>query len=200
MRGAVLHGIGWKVGEHRMRRHYGIDWNVDFVSGYHPEDRKYVNIAGDTMCRGIFEWGVKMVSQCIRETSLTLQNQEIPYGYVHKLDVCNKYTEREWTAIKLNLVSTLYFCESKDPPKYQSSSSGTRDAQSRITVPGAQTLCKVTVDAKSLPASTVTKKRSPLGKSYYNVSYVLAIKFLTTLEFNVMCDEMVVGSVVADYI
>ena len=33
--------------------------------------------------------------------------------------------------------------------------------------------------------------------SYYNV---LAVKFLTTLEFNLICNERVIGSVVADYI
>ena len=128
MRGAVLHGIGWKVGERRIRRHYGISWNVSFISGYHPEDRKFVDIDGRILCRHVFEWGVKMVSRCIRETSLTFQNQEIPYGHVHKINVCNKYTEQEWAAIKVNLISTLYFHESKDAPEYQSSSSGTGDS------------------------------------------------------------------------
>jgi len=63
-----------------------------------------------------------------------------------------------------------------------------------------QTLCTVTVDAKSLPASAVTKKHSSSGKTYYKVCYVLAVKFLTTLEFKLMCDERVIGAVVADFI
>jgi len=126
MRGAVLHGIGWKVGERRMRRHYGINWSVPFITGRHPEDRKFVDIAGDTLCRGVFEWAVRMVSKCVRDTPLTLQDQEIPYGYVHKINVRSLYTEQQWTAIKLDLVSTLYFCERKKAPKYLSSSEGIR--------------------------------------------------------------------------
>jgi hypothetical protein len=128
MRGAVLHGIGWKVGEHRMRRHYGICWNVPFISGYHPEDRKFVDIDDETLCRNVFKWVVKMVSRCIRETSLTFQNQEVPYGHVHNLEVHRTYSEQTWAANKIELVSTLYFCESKDAPEYRSLLLGTGDA------------------------------------------------------------------------
>lgn len=63
-----------------------------------------------------------------------------------------------------------------------------------------RSLCKVKVDAKHLPASAVKKKVSPFGVRYYQVSFQLAIKFLTTLEFKLVCDDEVIGSVVADYI
>lgn len=65
---------------------------------------------------GLCEWFLDA-----SETPLTLQNQEIPYGYVYEIDVVSLYTEREWTAKKLDLVSTLYFCERKSAPKYLSS-------------------------------------------------------------------------------
>ena len=56
------------------------------------------------------------------------------------------------------------------------------------------------MDAKKLPAIAVKKRVSPSGRSYYHVSYILAVQFLTTLEFKLMCNERVIGSVVADYI
>jgi hypothetical protein len=61
-------------------------------------------------------------------------------------------------------------------------------------------LAKVTVARSTFPASAFERKLNPHGRVYYSVSFVVAIHFLTTLEFKVMVDGRVVGSAIADYL
>jgi len=75
MRGAVLSQLGLKVGEHRMRRNYGVVYGVPFVSGRHPIQRKYIRIAGGTFCRGVFDWFAIMVCRPSRSYSLISESE-----------------------------------------------------------------------------------------------------------------------------
>ena len=61
MRGAVLSKLGLKVGEHRMRRNYGLLYDEPFAPG-HPVHRKFVGLDGVTYCDGVFNWFAKLVS------------------------------------------------------------------------------------------------------------------------------------------
>jgi hypothetical protein len=65
---------------------------------------------------------------------------------------------------------------------------------------GVRTLATVTVDATDPPATVVEKNVNGEGNVYYSVSFVVAIHFLTTLEFKVIVDGKVVASTVADYL
>jgi hypothetical protein len=66
---------------------------------------------------------------------------------------------------------------------------------------GVRRIAGVTFDLKHLPLWSTTKRMSPNRHlSYYKVSYDLVISFLTTLEFKVMVDDTVYGSVVAEYV
>ena len=57
MQGAVLHGLGYNlVKERHIRRSYGVISSPEFVSGQHPEERKYEDESGTTRCRGVMEW------------------------------------------------------------------------------------------------------------------------------------------------
>jgi hypothetical protein len=54
-------------------------------------------------------------------------------------------------------------------------------------------------DARMLPQAAVSKKLSYLGATYYEVSYQVALHFLTTLEFKIMSNETLIGTAVVDY-
>ena len=60
MRGATLYKLGLKVGEHYMRRHYGVQYSVSFVEGCHPHYLKSTHIDGLDYCDHVFNWVAKM--------------------------------------------------------------------------------------------------------------------------------------------
>jgi len=60
-------------------------------------------------------------------------------------------------------------------------------------------LATITVDLKKLPQSAVFKRRNLSGIDYYSVSYSLKIRFVTTLEYTLVCKGETYGSVVAEY-
>jgi hypothetical protein len=61
-------------------------------------------------------------------------------------------------------------------------------------------LCTVKGDARMFPQAAVSKKFSYLGGTYYEVSFEVALHFLTTLEFKIMSNEMLIGTAVVDYV
>jgi hypothetical protein len=60
-------------------------------------------------------------------------------------------------------------------------------------------LCKLEVDAKTLPPEAIEERQSPLGFTYYEIKHQIAIEFGTALEFKVMFDGKVLGTVAAQY-
>lgn len=50
-----------------------------------------------------------------------------------------------------------------------------------------------------LPPAAIEKKLSPLGFTYYEIKHQIAIEFGTGLEFKVMYDKEVLGTVEAQY-
>jgi hypothetical protein len=73
MRGAVLYELGLKVGEHCMRRHYGIVLSVPFLQGQHPPHRKSIHFDGLEYCTGVFDWLSKMVQMLSMELIVEFQ-------------------------------------------------------------------------------------------------------------------------------
>jgi hypothetical protein len=55
------------------------------------------------------------------------------------------------------------------------------------------------VDLKKLPQSAVVKCRNLSGIDYYSVNYSLRIRFVTTLEYMLVCEGKTYGSVVAEF-
>jgi len=64
---------------------------------------------------------------------------------------------------------------------------------------GDRRLVTVTADLKSLPTSAVSARVNQLGVPYYAISFSLRIRFLTTLEYTLLYENQVYGSVVAEY-
>lgn len=50
-----------------------------------------------------------------------------------------------------------------------------------------------------LPQAAVSKKFGLSEGTYYEVSYQMALHFLTTLEFKIMSNEKLIGTAVVDY-
>jgi len=61
MRGAVLSELGLKIGEVRMRRHYGVVVYVPFIDNKHPTSLKFVHHDGLTYCNSVLIWFAKLV-------------------------------------------------------------------------------------------------------------------------------------------
>jgi hypothetical protein len=70
MRGAVMSELGLKVSEHIMRRHYGIQTNIPFKEGEHPQDLKILKVNGLYYCSRVFKWLTQMVDHSINTANL----------------------------------------------------------------------------------------------------------------------------------
>ena len=57
--------LGLKVSEHIMRRHYGIETQIPFKEGEHPEELKVLYVDGKYFCRRAMEWLTQMVCRSI---------------------------------------------------------------------------------------------------------------------------------------
>ena len=58
---------------------------------------------------------------------LNVQGQEISYGHIIELGVHRQYTEEAWSAQTVEIVSSLYFCESYIAPEYNLTGSSIHD-------------------------------------------------------------------------
>ena len=98
-----------------------------------------------------------------------------------------QYGAAEWQNGKPQVSIDLWVSEDEVAPIYKYGVSGISLFVEANEI-GIRTLCKLSVDAKTLPAKAIVKKIAPRGNSYYDVSYDIAIHFLTTLDFKVMVD------------
>ena len=71
MRGAVMSELGLKVSEHIMRRHYGIQTNIPFKEGEHPEELKILKVNGLYYCSRVLRWLTQMVGHCFNTANLS---------------------------------------------------------------------------------------------------------------------------------
>jgi hypothetical protein len=74
----VLYALGLKVGEHYMRRHYGVVYDTLFVEGQHPSHLKQTHIDGLEYCTGVFDWVAKMVHVLFAELMVELHSSIWP--------------------------------------------------------------------------------------------------------------------------
>lgn len=124
MRGAVCYELGLKVGEHVMRRHYGVVYFVPFVEG-HPPHLKQVLLDGKEYCDNVFNWVAKKVST-LHDWQANDQNSRIQYGHVATVELVRKYAVVDWEMREFQPFSmALWVCESPSPPKYNDNVSGT---------------------------------------------------------------------------
>ena len=65
---------------------------------------------------------------------------------------------------------------------------------------GESILAKVAIARNIFPESAFVRLVNPKGNVYYQLSFVVAIHFLTALEFKIIVDGVVLGSVVANYL
>jgi hypothetical protein len=68
-----------------------------------------------------------------------------------------------------------------------------------VYILGVKNIAALKVNLKTLPSSAVSKLVNSEGLPYYQVTFMLKIRFLTTLEFSMVSQGKVYESVVAEY-
>lgn len=121
MRGAVLSELGLRVGEHLMRRNYGVLYNNLFSAG-DPVHRKFIDVDGLAYCKDYFDWFASMVRVPFWSSSFT-QNQKFSYGHVHEQPLHRDFTGTDLAAVE-RFSDSLWVSDDKEPPQYKQGSIG----------------------------------------------------------------------------
>jgi hypothetical protein len=120
MRGAVLYGLGLHLVKERfMRRSYGVTSHPTFISGHHPQHRRFVDVDGTERCKDVMDWYASRVLSII-VVALKFQGNRVENNIPVIRSFTLNYRPRVYrTPGRLLYSSILFVSESDVPTEYK---------------------------------------------------------------------------------
>jgi hypothetical protein len=186
------------VQEQVLRRHYGaIIWRP-FQFG-DPAELHHRDLDGEVICTNAFQWYAQWLSSSY---DFSYISRTSPFRTATRWRSLWNSCAISLSGIKQRLIHTSTISGFRRHPKLPNTIGKflvMHPTGSFVYSLGVKKIVTLKVNLKTLPPSTVSKLVNAQAQPYCQVNFMLKIRFLTTLEFTIVCQGKVYGSVVSEY-